>query len=60
MVISERLLLAAEDAQHSDANWERWAGACALTRATHPLVRGTVSLGGGLIPLRNAAHLYRV
>lgn len=60
MVISEPATLAAHNANPNDSvTWDRWAAASQLRRMTHPLIRGTRSLGGGLIPLRNGAHLYR-
>lgn len=60
MVISERARLEAHMARPNDsAKWELWAAASELRRMTNPYVRGTVSMGGGLIPLRNMFHLYR-
>jgi hypothetical protein len=43
---------------NSDEDWERWKGAAEITRRTNPLVRGTRSLGGGLIPVKNY-YLFR-
>lgn len=40
-------------AEDSSATFARWGAAQDLTRATRPLVKGTRSLGGGLIPLAN-------
>ncbi|MYX26090.1 hypothetical protein GTY75_05300 [Streptomyces sp. SID8381] len=59
MVINDRKAYAEFRQSNSDADWYRWGAAAELTRRTNPLVRGTVSMGGGLIPLKNAYHLYR-
>lgn len=47
----------ATDDATRDAAFDRWGAAQDLTRATQPLVRGTRSMGGGLIPLRNARDI---
>lgn len=54
MVISERMAYDVYTKhRHNTDRWEFWGASQQLTTATHPLVRGTVSLGGGMIPLKN-------
>jgi hypothetical protein len=53
MVISASRAYAAFRSSNGSAEFDRWGAANQLTRNTNPLVRGTVSLGGGLIPARN-------
>lgn len=62
MVISSSHAYAAFCAPYVDATtrsdaFGQWGAAQGITRATSPMVRGTRSMGGGLIPLRNARHI---
>jgi hypothetical protein len=58
MVISTHKAYAAFRQSNSSEDFVRWGRAQQLTLATNPLVRGTVSLGGGLISVRNH-YLFR-
>jgi hypothetical protein len=58
MVISARHAYAAFRQSNGNEDFDRWGAANQLTRGTNPLVRGTVSLGGGLIPVKNY-YLFR-
>ncbi|WP_435270957.1 hypothetical protein [Streptomyces sp. 1222.5] len=58
MVINDLKAYAAFRQSNSNEDWDHWKGAAEITRRTHPLVRGTVSLGGGLIPVKNY-YLFR-
>jgi hypothetical protein len=58
MVISNDKAYAAFRQSNRDEHWDHWKGAAELTRRTHPLVRGSRSLGGGLIPVKNY-YLFR-
>ncbi|MET7984593.1 hypothetical protein [Streptomyces sp. NPDC005281] len=53
MVVSTRREYAAFRQSNDSEDFARWGRAQRLTFATEPLVRGTRSLGGGLIPMRN-------
>jgi hypothetical protein len=53
MVINDRKAYAAFRHSNSNEDFDRWGAAAELTRRTNPLVRGTRSLGGGLIPAKN-------
>lgn len=57
MIISERRAYAAFRASNSTPDFERWGAAQDVTSTTAPLVRGSRSLGGGLVPLRYGRHL---
>lgn len=57
MVVSARRAYVAFRSSNSSADFTAWGSAQRLTFASSPLVRGTRSMGGGLIPLRNARHL---
>ncbi|MGW2710756.1 hypothetical protein ACWC4J_17450 [Streptomyces sp. NPDC001356] len=59
MVISNGKAYAAFRQSNSNEDFDRWGAAAEVTRRTNPLVRNTRSMGGGLIPLKNAYHLYR-
>ncbi|MFI0553457.1 hypothetical protein [Streptomyces scabiei] len=58
MVITARKAYEAFRHSNSNEDFDRWGASNELTRRTHPLVRGTVSLGGGLIPVKNY-YLFR-
>ncbi len=53
MIISARHRYADFRASNTTEDFERWGASNRLTAATNPLVRGTRSLGGGMIPLKN-------
>lgn len=53
MVISNGNAYAAFRQSNGNSDFDRWKGAAEMTRRTNPLVRGTVSLGGGLVPVSN-------
>ncbi|MGW5773145.1 hypothetical protein ACWEVY_28835 [Streptomyces longwoodensis] len=58
MVISNAKACAAFHATNSDEDWDAWKLAAELTRLTEPRVRGTRSLGGGLLTVKNY-YLFR-
>jgi hypothetical protein len=58
MVVNDLKAYEAFRQSNSDEDWDRWGAAAEITRRTQPLVRGTRSLGGGLIPLKNY-YLFR-
>jgi hypothetical protein len=53
MVISSSKAYAAFRQSNDSGEFTHWGAANEVTRRTNPLVRGTRSLGGGLIPARN-------
>jgi hypothetical protein len=53
MVINDLKAYAAFRQSNGSEDFDHWKGAAEITRRTNPLVRGTRSLGGGLIPARN-------
>jgi hypothetical protein len=53
MVISSSKAYAAFRQSNGSGDFTRWGASNEVTRRTNPLVRGTRSLGGGLIPARN-------
>lgn len=55
MVISSRKAYDAFRRSNNSADFAAWGKAQRLTFAASPLVRGTRSHGGGLVPLRNLA-----
>lgn len=57
-VVSERSAYRTyRDSNSDSAAFAKWGAAYDLTRATQPLVRGTRSLGGGLVPVWNLSPL---
>ncbi|MFD4646358.1 hypothetical protein ACFRJ3_35035 [Streptomyces sp. NPDC056696] len=58
MVINDLKAYAAFRKSNSTPDFDRWGAAAELTRRTNPLVRGTRSLGGGLITVKNY-YLFR-
>lgn len=58
MIISERHAYAAFRDSSTTPDFRRWGASQDLRNRTAPRVRGTRSMGGGLLPLRNAWHLY--
>jgi hypothetical protein len=53
MVISTSKAYAAFRQSNGGPEFDRWGASQRVTFATNPLVRGTCSLGGGLVPARN-------
>ncbi|MFF3416788.1 hypothetical protein ACFYW9_19125 [Streptomyces sp. NPDC002698] len=53
MVINDRKAYAAFRESNTDEDFARWGAEAELTRRTQPMVRGTVAMGGGLIPAKN-------
>lgn len=58
MVISSSKAYTAYRKSYDTGDFEHWGASQAVTHRTNPLVRGTQSLGGGLVPARHH-YLFR-